>query len=177
MSQYNNPKINLQKTHNVKRNTIIASRVTHVTLGLADPSFITIILPSEVQTSLKPYSYLASFSFVIRKEVKLSVTYIFVPLNFLLFMKTFFLVLYLVNFIIIARPFLRVLFLLPIRCVRSISDGWISSPRCSLMLLIRYQYLHFDFLLRHVSEGNFVWNIAPVRQLVQKDYLFYQLIP
>ena len=76
MSQYNNPKINLQKTHNVKRNTIIASRVTHVTLGLADPSFINIILPSEVQTSLKPYSYLASFSFVIRKEVKLSVTYI-----------------------------------------------------------------------------------------------------
>ena len=47
-----------------------------------------------------------------------------------------FLVLYLVNLVIIARPFLRALFLLPIRCVRSISDSWISNPRCSLIMLI-----------------------------------------
>ena len=60
----------------------------------------------------------------------------FVPLNFLLFMKIFFLVLYLVNLIIIARPFLRALFLLPIRFVRSISHGRVSSPRCSLIILI-----------------------------------------
>ena len=91
---------------------------------------------NEVQTLLKPYSSLASFNFVIRKEVKLSVTDIFVPLNFLLFMKTFFLVLCMVNLIIIALPFLRALFLLPIRCVRSISDGWISSPGYSLIILV-----------------------------------------
>ena len=130
MSQHNYPKINKIPTQSLIQES------PYITLGLADPSSITIILPSEVQTLLKPYSSLASFSFVIRKEVKLSVTDIFVPLNFLLFMKTFFLVLYLVNLIIIARPFLRVLFLLPIRCVRSISDGWISSPRCSLIMFI-----------------------------------------
>ena len=60
----------------------------------------------------------------------------FVPLNFLLFMKIFFLVLYLVNLIIITRPFLRALFLLPIRFVRSISHGRVSSPRYSLIILI-----------------------------------------
>ena len=84
---------------------------------------------------LKPYSSLASFNFAIHKEVKLSVTGIFISLNSFLFMKNFFLVLYLVNLIIIARPFLRPLFLLPIRCVRSMSDGFISSPSCSLMML------------------------------------------
>ena len=51
-------------------------------------------------------------------------------------METFFLKLYLVNLIIIARPFLHALFLLPMRCVPSISDGWISSPRCSLIMQI-----------------------------------------
>ena len=51
-------------------------------------------------------------------------------------MKTFFLLLYLLNLIISVWPFLRALFLLPIRCVRSISDGWISSPRCSLIMFI-----------------------------------------
>ena len=107
------------------------SRDPYTTLGLADPSSITIILLSEVQTLLSPYSSLA-----IHKEIKLSVTDIFVPLNFLLFTKTFFLILHLVNLIISARHFLRALFLSPIRCVRSKSDGQISSPRCALTMPI-----------------------------------------
>ena len=65
---------------------------TYITLGLTDLSSITIILPSGVQNMLKQYSSLASFNFVIRKEVKLSVTDILIPLNFILLMKTFFLI-------------------------------------------------------------------------------------
>ena len=60
----------------------------------------------------------------------------FVSLNFLLFMKTFFLVLQLVNLMIIAQSFLRAWFLLPIWCVQSTSDGWMSSLRCLLIMLI-----------------------------------------
>ena len=76
MSQHNYPKINKIPTQSLIQES------PYITLGLADPSSITIILPSEVQNLLKPYSSLASFNFVIRKEVKFSVTDIFVPLNF-----------------------------------------------------------------------------------------------
>ena len=103
----------------------------YINSGLPDPSSITIILPSDFQTLLISYSSFALFNFAILKEIRPSVEDISVHLNFLLFMKTFFLILYLVNVIIIARPFLRALFLLPIRFVQSISDSWISSPRCS----------------------------------------------
>lgn len=51
------------------------------------------------------------------------------------------------------------------------SDGWIPSPRYT------FQYLHFDFLLCHVLEGNFVQSIAPARQILQKGNLLYHLIP
>ena len=69
------------------------------------PFSITIILPSEVQILLNPYSSLAYFNCAIHKEVKLSVTDVFVPLNVFLVMKTFFLMLYLVNLIIIAQHY------------------------------------------------------------------------
>ena len=46
----------------------------YIALGLVDPSSITIILPSEVQTLWKPYLSLRSFSFANLKEVKLFVT-------------------------------------------------------------------------------------------------------
>ena len=83
MSQHNYPKINKIPTQSLIQES------PYITLGLADPSSITIILPSEVQNLLKPYSSLAPFNFVIRKEVKLSVTDIFVPLNFFYSSKLF----------------------------------------------------------------------------------------
>ena len=133
---------------NVPQSLIQGSSIYY--FGFSRPFFHQHILPFEFQIVPNLYPSLASFNFAIRKKVRLSVTVISVPLNFLIFMKTFFLVsylvnliiiarflvLYLVNLVIIARPFLRALFLLPIRCVRSISDSWISSPRCSLIMLI-----------------------------------------
>ena len=55
--------------------------------------------------------------------------------------------------------------------------GYLAQDAPCQYISIRYQYLHFDFLLRHILEGSFVWNIAPVRQRVQKGYLLYQVIP
>ena len=97
----------------------------------SDPSSITITLPSEVQTLLNPYSFLASFNFPMGKE--LSVTNIFVVLNFLFVMEIF--LLYLPNSFVMAQTFLCGLFLFPI-AMHSISDGWISSPSCTLIMLI-----------------------------------------
>ena len=75
-------------------------------------------------------------------------------------MKTFFLLLYLLNLIISVWPFLRALFLLPIRCVRSISDGWISSPRCSVSV---HQY--------KVSVSSFRFSSTPcIRRQFRLEY-------
>ena len=96
ISQYNYPKISKIKPkksyvffHNVIRNkhNYWFKGYPYIALGLADPSSITTILPSEVQNLLNSYSSLVSFPFSIRVEVKLSVTDIFGPLNFILFMK------------------------------------------------------------------------------------------
>lgn len=55
------------------------------TSDLVDPHFTTITFPSEVQTFVNPYSFLASFISPMGKE--LSVTNIFVAVNFLFVME------------------------------------------------------------------------------------------
>ena len=88
------------------------------------------VICNRFQTLLNPHLSLASCNFSMRKEIKILLTDVFVTLEFLLFMKTFFAKLWLANLTVIFLPFWRIFLL--IRCARSISDDW----RCSLIMLL-----------------------------------------